>query len=104
MPVFHRARLGFAALPLKALGATTVALLQRFAGKWLVFLLFPVGVVAQSQLDGVEAKFVAELVHRRLEGEGSAGLAGSASEGRRRYVEAYEAVRRLHVGARVEHP
>ncbi len=100
--VAHRARARIATAPAEALGALLQALSQR-AARERQPLGVDVGVVAQPQLDRIDAHGVGELVHRRFQGERAARLTRRAHKGRRGGIHPAQAVRDRQIGCAVKH-
>ena len=90
--------------PAEALGPGAQAGDQVAARPGHVPLGVAIGLVADPQLDGVDAQLGGELVHRRLEGEHARRLPRRAHDRRRRHVQAGQPVRRPPVRRGVEHP
>ncbi len=102
-PVRHGARARVALRPAEALGALQVAVAQRLGGQLLVRVLVAVGdVVAQAQLDRVDAGRVGQLVHRGFERVEPQHRARRPHVGGRVGVELGELVGEARVGAVVE--
>src|ERR1051326_6708594 len=103
-PAAHAARLARALRPAEAAGRVGIALPQHLARPGSSGVRLLLGIVGEAQLERVHAEGGGELVHRRLDRERAARLAGRSLERGRADVKLREAVARRHVVAGVEVP
>src|SRR5919201_1605214 len=95
LPATHTALLTMAA-PTEA-----IALLQSLARPRLSGDGVRVGMVAQAELEGIEAQLLGKFIHRALDGEAAGGCTRTARERRRHGVGAHELVHALVIRTRV---
>src|SRR5205814_514914 len=73
--VAHRARLRVAPEPTELFRALTVTLAELFAGKWTTFILVPIRIILQSQLEWIHVQSDRQFVHSTFESEHAPGSA-----------------------------
>src|SRR5258707_10899766 len=89
-------------LPTEGLRCDAIAVEQAIARPWQAVLLVVVGVVAQTELDRIEAERLGELIHRRFEGEAAGAEARPTHGLGLRSVDPHQPVRGRDIAAGIE--